>query len=148
MNLSRLFLKVKCPKKNLLLCLEEESYSLDAVACHFLHIIIFFYTVFILCKCKYKSWVQVAGNSFLKKNDINAILQKVFFSCLSSQSTWWNNIFKAQKAFININNSKKSTKNCNSTQFHILQNVLRNVLFLHKFFSRKYFILPKVFDTK
>ena len=35
MNLLRLVLRVKCPKKNLRLCLEEETYPLDAVVCHF-----------------------------------------------------------------------------------------------------------------
>ena len=57
--------------------------------------------------------------------------------------------FKCKEALINIGNSKKcnksSTKHCNSKNFCILRNVLRNVFFLQKFILREFSYCPRVF---
>ena len=71
----------------------------------------------------------------------------LFFSCSSPLSILSNNIL-GKEALVNIDNPKNQLhgqlNNCNSKKFSILQNVFRNVLFLHKFISGQFFILPEV----
>ena len=107
-------------------------------------LVIFFCTVFILYTCNYKSLVKSFIQFFFKM--IWMLSNKMFPLSTSS-----NNIC-CKEALMNIDNFKKptrsSTKHCNSRNFSILQKVLQNVLsFLHKFISREFFMLPKVFYT-
>ena len=59
-----------------------------------------------------------------------------------------NNIFKVKKELINIGNSKKSTKYCNSKKLCLLKKVLRNVIFFFTDLSKvNFFVLPEFFHT-
>ena len=61
---------------------------------------------------------------------IQMVSNKMFPLSTSSNNTY------GKEAFINIGNSEKSTrsstKHCNSKNFSILQNILRNVLFFFR----------------
>ena len=72
---------------------------------------------------------------------IQMVSNKMFPLSTSSNNTY------GKEAFINIGNSEKSTrsstKHCNSKNFSILQNILRNVLF----FSSKFLLLLSSYET-
>ena len=68
------------------------------------------------------------------------VFNKIFFSCSSPLFILSNNIL-GKEALVNIDNSKKphgQLNNCNSKKFCILQNIFRNVPFLHKFISGQF----------
>ena len=85
----------------------------------------------------FKSFVRI----FFKKNEINRIFNKMFPLSTSSNNTY------GKEALINIGNSEKSsrssTKHCNSKNFSILQNILRNVIF----FSSRFSLLLSGYET-
>ena len=64
------------------------------------------------------------------------VSQKRLFFKSGSPTHLRKQYIQGKKALINIDNSKKSTKNYNSTQFNMLQSVSRNVLFFFTNFSQ------------